>query len=160
EIKPVGTVFNGAISQGAPQLVTTPVLGMTSSYIPVGTATPQHWRLRFASNNPFFPRTRWTSLWQNAANESDLRATADGDGDGVTDSADNCPVTPNPTQADVDHDGAGDACDNCPLVASPDSTDSDGDGVGNVCDSCVLISNPRVPGGSAAFLAANPWATL
>jgi hypothetical protein len=35
----------------------------------------------------------------------------DTDGDGVADSVDNCPETPNPDQADFDHDGVGDVCD-------------------------------------------------
>ncbi len=35
----------------------------------------------------------------------------DTDGDGVADSVDNCPETPNPNQADFDHDGVGDVCD-------------------------------------------------
>jgi cysteine-rich repeat protein len=35
----------------------------------------------------------------------------DGDGDGVPDSLDNCPDTPNRDQADADDDGVGDACD-------------------------------------------------
>ncbi|MEO8574233.1 MAG: PxKF domain-containing protein [Pyrinomonadaceae bacterium] len=35
----------------------------------------------------------------------------DTDGDGVVDTADNCPATPNPDQADTDGDGIGDACD-------------------------------------------------
>lgn len=41
----------------------------------------------------------------------------DTDNDGVLDSADNCPTTPNTNQADADGDGIGDAC-----------TDTDGDG--------------------------------
>jgi len=36
---------------------------------------------------------------------------ADGDGDGVEDSADNCLLAANPSQADADMDGFGDACD-------------------------------------------------
>jgi hypothetical protein len=35
---------------------------------------------------------------------------ADGDADGTCDVLDNCPTTPNPTQADADADGIGDAC--------------------------------------------------
>ena len=43
----------------------------------------------------------------------------DDDGDGVIDTLDNCPVTPNEDQADNDEDGTGDACE--------DDTDGDGD---------------------------------
>lgn len=35
----------------------------------------------------------------------------DGDGDGVVDAVDNCPMTPNSDQADSDGDGIGDTCD-------------------------------------------------
>lgn len=56
------------------------------------------------------------------------------DGDGITDSADNCPSRPNADQLDTDGDGWGDACDNCDTVASPDLSDHDGDGIGSVCD--------------------------
>lgn len=42
--------------------------------------------------------------------------TGDTDNDGVSDSLDNCPTTPNPTQSDLDNDGIGDACDPCTLV--------------------------------------------
>jgi hypothetical protein len=38
----------------------------------------------------------------------------DGDGDGVPDASDNCPLHPNPDQADVDGDAVGDAC--CALL--------------------------------------------
>lgn len=37
-------------------------------------------------------------------------ATPDGDGDGVPDSLDNCPIVANADQADADADGVGDAC--------------------------------------------------
>jgi hypothetical protein len=71
---------------------------------------------------------------------------ADGDDDGVPDSADNCPLDENPDQSDVDHNSVGDVCaadpdsdsvirgDNCPLTQNPAQVDSDHDGVGDACE--------------------------
>ena len=39
------------------------------------------------------------------------RPCVDGDGDGVYDARDNCPLTPNADQRDTDGDGVGDACE-------------------------------------------------
>jgi hypothetical protein len=51
----------------------------------------------------------------------------DTDDDGVPDSSDNCPSTPNTDQADSDCDGVGDACDVCP--GGDDSVDNNYDGL-------------------------------
>jgi len=66
----------------------------------------------------------------------------DADGDGIVNSADNCPNVANADQADADSDGVGDVCDNCPANANADQADTDGDGKGNVCDNCPLTPNP------------------
>jgi hypothetical protein len=66
---------------------------------------------------------------------------SDRDADGVPDSVDNCPDTPNPGQEDADGDGDGDACDNCPMTANAGQEDVDGDGVGDACDNCPMTRN-------------------
>ena len=63
-----------------------------------------------------------------------LANPADDDQDGVPNSEDNCPDTPNPDQLDTDGDGVGDLCDNCPDVPNPDQVDTDGNGLGDACD--------------------------
>jgi hypothetical protein len=161
EVKPLGSLFNGSgLGQLGPIATSGGGLGVLSSQIPLAGATPQHWRYRFTSPNPFFPRSRWVSLAGNGPNESDLRGSADQDGDGIIDSADNCPATSNPAQTDSDADGLGDACDNCPVTPNADQADTDGDGVGDACDNCVTRPNPRVTPDAASYLATNPWATL
>jgi hypothetical protein len=71
----------------------------------------------------------------------------DRDGDGVSDSLDNCPDLANPSQHDEDRDGFGDACDHCPHLPSATDPDQDGDGVGDACD-----PNPGSPGDSLSFV--------
>ncbi|MCP3981025.1 MAG: hypothetical protein GY716_17145 [bacterium] len=65
-----------------------------------------------------------------------LPAALDGDGDGFTDTCDNCASGLNPGQADGDADGVGDLCDNCPSSINEDQLDTDGDGLGDACDPC------------------------
>jgi hypothetical protein len=59
-----------------------------------------------ACNSVFdIKNTRGYQCWSSAETEHDE------DGDGFTDTCDNCPGDPNPTQQDSDHDGVGDTCD-------------------------------------------------
>ena len=74
------------------------------------------------------------------------------DYDGVVDSQDNCPSTPNPDQKNTNGDEYGDACqmgdqdndgvtdfkDNCRYAANPDQKDEDNDGVGDPCENIIL----------------------
>jgi hypothetical protein len=76
----------------------------------------------------------------------------DVDGDGVCGNTDNCPTVANPGQED-----GGNGIPNGTL---PGNETVPFDGVGNACDNCINVNNPIVPGGAAAYVAANPWATL
>ncbi len=69
----------------------------------------------------------------------------DSDMDGIPDSTDNCPSTPNPVQTDQDQDGIGDACDPCPYSAAGNQADSDGDGIGDDCDWIDITLSPSDP---------------
>ncbi len=76
----------------------------------------------------------------------------DTDGDGVTDSEDNCPDDANPDQIDMDGDGFGDVCDGCPddpFKADEGicgcgflDMDSDGDTIADCADNCPDVANP------------------
>ncbi len=83
------------------------------------------------------------------------QAERDRDGDGLSDSCDNCPETATLNQSDSDGDGLGDACDgdldgdstdndddNCMYRSNPDQSDVDGDGFGDACDNCRDDYNP------------------
>jgi hypothetical protein len=84
-----------------------------------------------------------------------IPSATDGDGDGIPDATDKCPMVFDPVrpvdngvQGDTDGDGVGDACDPCPLDANTmgctpvDPNDRDHDGVPNSTDNCPDIANP------------------
>lgn len=81
------------------------------------------------------------------APKSEPTPFVDSDGDGTSDTTDNCPCAVNPDQNDLDNDGKGDRCDtdldgdgvpnsrdNSPEVPNAGQEDLDGDGVGDVSD--------------------------
>jgi hypothetical protein len=63
----------------------------------------------------------------------------DVDGDGILNSADNCPSVANADQHDEDTDLYGDVCDPCPHLAG-NLADTDGDKVGDACDPQPVIA--------------------
>jgi len=156
----VQLAFNGAFQGSASN---TAIFGFSGT----GSATPRSltvsggcaWRGNIIVNPP--SGSFWTKAQVDAirlsvrrnsfgAGAPDLFCSAfrievthnvDTDGDGVADSLDNCPSTPNPNQADTDGDGRGDACDNCPSTPNSNQSDIDGDGRGDVCDNCPSTPN-------------------
>ncbi|MBN2107894.1 MAG: thrombospondin type 3 repeat-containing protein [Deltaproteobacteria bacterium] len=74
--------------------------------------------------------------------------TVDADGDGIDDSADNCPSIANPQQLDADTDGIGDVCDTNPGCggcgqANCEQVDTDSDGIADSTDNCLHICNSQ-----------------
>ena len=63
-----------------------------------------------------------------------LSYTDDADGDGRSDTTDNCPFASNRDQLDGDGDAVGDSCDSCAGVSNFAQLDSDGDSRGDACD--------------------------
>ncbi|PKN45810.1 MAG: hypothetical protein CVU59_07975, partial [Deltaproteobacteria bacterium HGW-Deltaproteobacteria-17] len=109
--------------------------GMTAGVVTPAGSTRQ----RIPAN---IDRNNITTDFQTLASHTPFAVSVDTDGDGVIDSADNCPLIANPTQANSDADAFGDACDNCPSVVNADQLDTDSDGYGDVCDNCATIANP------------------
>ncbi|MFN0151940.1 MAG: FG-GAP-like repeat-containing protein [bacterium] len=84
EVKPFGAAFDGNVSiasgafdTGAPQtligsrvIFEEPALGLDADAL-------YHWRARIVSRSPFFPRSPWVSLPDNALTELDLRTNID-----------------------------------------------------------------------------------
>jgi hypothetical protein len=69
----------------------------------------------------------------NGGNFSVAIVDNDFDGDGIADVIDNCPSTPNPTQADCDNDGVGDMCE---LVAGAPDFNHD-----TIPDTCQCLAD-------------------
>jgi hypothetical protein len=89
-----------------------------------------------------------TGLELRAAARPDLSLGADPDGDGVPNSADNCPIVFNPDQLNVNEGSelliAGDACSKNDTSVPPKPTiaDQDLDGVRDALDNCLFYPSP------------------
>ena len=87
-------------------------------------------------------------------------ASADADGDGIPDSADQCPNEAGTaacdgcpgnvcgtcgTAPDADSDGKPDCQDNCPATPNPDQTDCNSNGIGDACESFADCNLNGIP---------------
>ncbi len=79
EVKPLGVLFDGSALEFGPMRDTgTPggsgsVVDLTEMVSGLAINTQYHWRLRTATDSPFFPRSPWLSLPYNCMTEADLR---------------------------------------------------------------------------------------
>ena len=163
-----GPKTDGAFNTGLDDVARTFAVG-NSGMIPASAA-------RFGWGFTAGNRLRWNQVAAAAIRDVWIVQPADTDGLVKLDVS-YCPIVNGVASCgvvvecvDCEGDGVPDASDNCPTVANGiaqagvpfvgNQTDTDLDGVGDACDNCRTFSNPRVTPSTAAFLTANPWATL
>ena len=80
EVKPYLTAFDGAdVDRGAWAMTAAPdePAGSGTTFITIAGGLPIgqqfHWRMRFETRNPLFPRSKWLYMAGNGAGEADLR---------------------------------------------------------------------------------------
>jgi hypothetical protein len=133
---------------GGPRVVTD-ATGLYSFDLPPGSWTVTASKPGYVTQSVTRTVTANATIWGSMGLVA-VAGPTDTDGDGVTDTADTCPLDANADQRDTDADGEGDACDgdddgdqvpdeddNCPLVSNSSQLDADHDGVGDACDSSV-----------------------
>lgn len=106
-----------------------------------GLSLTANMRIRFTANDAYEQSIVEAGVDGFAVMTVECEGDVDSDGDGIFNSADNCPYTYNPGQEDGDTDGVGDVCDNCPTVANANQADGDTDGIGDLCDNCPDVAN-------------------
>jgi hypothetical protein len=96
-----------------------------------------------STNSPSFPTT--TVAYQNIYGGSGDGFVAKISGSGQTIPVIGC------ASADSDGDGVANSADNCPNTWNPDQADTDSDGIGNVCDTSSQTPPPTLSGEVAAY---------
>jgi hypothetical protein len=107
EVERFGTPFDGAgfdtgpsFDTGAPTSGNGSAVALSELANGLSAETLYHWRLRFLSDSPFFPRSPWLKLAANGSAEADLRtASAGTEVAGASPAASNAwlePIAPNP----------------------------------------------------------------
>ncbi|MDP2275931.1 MAG: phosphodiester glycosidase family protein [Archangium sp.] len=142
--------LSGATVQvtGGPRIVTDPT-GVYSFDLPPGSWTVTASKPGFVTQSVSRTVSAGAPIW-GSMGLTRVAVPVDTDGDGITDTADNCPNDTNADQRDTDADSEGDACDgdddddqvpdeddNCPLVSNPTQLDTDRDGKGDACDTVI-----------------------
>ncbi|MGV3625818.1 MAG: thrombospondin type 3 repeat-containing protein, partial [Archangium sp.] len=135
---------------GGPTMTTT-ATGLYEFEVSPGTWTITASKAGYVTKSVTRTVTSGGTIWGSMGLQR-VTMPVDSDGDGVTDTQDNCPDEPNPMQRDTDADGDGDACDgdddrdgvpdeddNCPLISNAGQLDGDRDGLGDACDSMMQM---------------------
>ena len=143
---PDSAVYRGVIAPGAPWTEPGCLLENPASQLADGDIPPEGQAFYYlvaavntCGESPAGHRSNGTAIVPSPACAP---SSADTDGDGVADLADNCVLTANSSQMDPDHDFVGSACDVCPAAADPEQPDADGDGIGDACDPCLNGVSP------------------
>lgn len=131
------TVANSPLDQDDSRVLSDsdPTTWETTSLSIVAPALADYVAIQLVASENVVNDTSGTEFHGHYADAVTLAVNpVDTDGDGVFDTADNCPLEPNADQRDVDGDTVGDACDNCIPLPNASQSDDDNNDVGDVCD--------------------------
>jgi gliding motility-associated-like protein len=141
---PTSSAGTGAITYTSSNTAVATISGTTVTIVGVGTAIITATQAADTNYNS-------QSISLNLVVTQGQAQIVDTDGDGVTNSLDNCPNTPNANQADRDHDGKGDACDTIELNTAEAFTPN-GDGIN---DAWVIYNLGNHPHSTVRVFSAN-----